>query len=419
MSDGSVTPLQAHTVLDDPHGDRSYTDMHAIPRHLMADAVYTGTAPIISTAQTTTPQVGFIKYAPAGVALAGTDVTGPFVYSGAANFQIGAVSPDTNYVLPLSKYPNTYASGQGTWSVEFWTDAQVFQVRMKYISTSTQYRLSINGQKVTDLTQPSNGITPGSGHLITFDLGSATPRQIRFDFATFPFGGVYVARSASIWAMTLRGRRAAVLADSISDGSASNTGAGCGTWVDRYARLMGISDMWRQGRGGTGYITPGAFATFQNRVALDVAPWDFQELIIWGGFNDSGGSQSAIDSAARLLYETVQAALPKCKLIVVGCWSPSGSPSSGQINTNATLKTASRSFGLPFIDVLSGQVFDGSGSVVAEQGKWITGTGNAGSPVGDGNADLYVSADGIHPNDAGHVYLSRRMYAARTALMMR
>lgn len=414
--DAPLTPLQAHTLLADPHKDRAYADARSLPDADLMDSLYAGTAPSVSTAQTTTPQSGFIKHAPPGVALAGSDVTGPYTYAGAGNFQIGTVTPDQNYVLPLSRYPNTYASGQSTWSVEFGTDAQIFQVRMKYISTATRYRLSIDGRKVTDLMQPSNGITPGSGHLITFDLGSTAPRHIRFDFTTFPFGGVYVPPTAQIWSAPLRGRRAAVLGDSISDGSSANTGGSAGTWVDRYARLMGYHDMWRQGRGGTGYITPGSFAVFRDRVAGDVTPWEFNELIIWGGFNDSTGSQPEIATAADLLYETVQSALPSCEVIVAGCWSPTGTPSTGQANTNATLRAAALAAGLPFIDVQSGEVLDATGAVVASQGKWITGTGNAGSPAGNGNADVYISSDGIHPNDAGHVYLSRRMHAARVAL---
>src|SRR3546814_2927409 len=107
--------------------------------------------------------------------------------SGAGDFEIGTVSPDTNYALPTSKYPNTYASGQGTWSLEFGTDAQTFQVRTKNINGANVYRLSIDGRKVTDLAVSAGTTGSGAGNLITFDLGSAVPRIIRFDFATFPF----------------------------------------------------------------------------------------------------------------------------------------------------------------------------------------------------------------------------------------
>ncbi|MFI5618670.1 hypothetical protein [Streptomyces sp. NPDC051567] len=119
-------------------------------------------------------------------------MTGPFAYAGAAGFQTGTVAPDTSYVLSTSRCPNRYDSGQGVRSVEFGTDTQVFQVRFKQVSAATRFRLSVDGRKATDLTQSAGGITAGSGHLLTVDLGSASPRRIRLDFSTFPFGGVYL-----------------------------------------------------------------------------------------------------------------------------------------------------------------------------------------------------------------------------------
>ena len=388
-----------------------------LPDQATADSVYTGATPTISTAQTTTPTAGYLKYAPAGVALAGSDTTGPFQYAGAGAFAIGATSPDTNYVLPTSKYPNTYTSGQSVWSVEFGTDTQVFQVRFKYISTATMYRLSIDGRKVSDLMQSSGGTTAGSGHMLTVDLGSAAPRRIRIDFVTMPFGGVYLPPGASIWQVPLRGSRLGVLGDSISDGSAGNTGAGGGTWFARATRLLGCTDAWEQGRGGTGYITPGAYAIFQDRIALDVNPYSLDRLIIWGGYNDNGGSQSAISTAAASLYSALKTALPSCQMYVIGCWAPTGSPGAGIVNTDATLKAAAAAANLPFISPITGACYDSTGTLVTTQGAWITGTGKVGATTGTGNADTWISSDGVHPTDTGHIGLSRRITAAITALM--
>ncbi|MFG2400757.1 GDSL-type esterase/lipase family protein [Streptomyces lydicus] len=388
-----------------------------LPDQSTADALYTGAAPTISTAQTTTPTAGYLKYAPAGVTLTGSDSTGPFQYAGAGAFAIGATSPDTNYVLPTSKYPNTYASGQSVWSVEFGTDSQVFQVRFKYISSATMYRLSIDGRKVSDLMQSSGGTTAGSGHMLTVDLGSAAPRRIRLDFVTMPFGGLYLPPGASIWQVPLRGGRLMVLGDSISDGAAGNTGAGAGTWFARAARLLGSTDAWEQGRGGTGYITPGAYAVFQDRIALDVVPYSPDRLIIWGGYNDNTGSQSAISAAAASLYAALKSALPACQMYVIGCWAPTGSPAGSITNTDATLRTQAAAAGIPFISPITGACYDASGSIVATHGPWITGTGRVGATTGTGNADTWISSDGVHPTDTGHIGLARRITAAITTLM--
>jgi lysophospholipase L1-like esterase len=278
---------------------------------------------------------------------------------------------------------------------------------MKYISAATMLRLSIDGRKVTDLMQSSGGITPGSGHLISIDFGSATPRRIRLDFSTFPFGGVYIPPTATMWGVPSQGGRLMVLGDSISDGSSQNTGAGAGTWFARTARLLGSTDAWEQGRGGTGYITAGSFATFGNRAAADVIAWSPDRLIVWGGYNDSSGSQSAIATAADSLYAAIRAGLPSCDVYVIGCWAPTGTPGASIVNTDATLRTAAAAAGLPFISPLTGSVYNASGALAATHGAFITAA----------NVATYVGGDNVHPTDAGHVYLSRRLAAAIRALM--
>lgn len=388
-----------------------------LPDLLTAEGLYAGTTPVIGTAQTTTPEVGYLKYAPAGVTLAGSDVTGPFRYAGAGSFAIGAGAPDTSYVLPLSKYPNTYTSGQSVWSVEFGTDAADFQVRMKYISAATMYRLSIDGRRVTDLMQSSGGITPGSGHLISINLGSATPRRIRLDFSTFPFGGVYLPPGATMWQVPLDGGRLAVLGDSLPDGSSMNTGGGSGTWFTRTAKHLRCDDAWEQGRGGTGYVTAGSFATLINRLPLDVVAPAPDRLIVWAGYNDSGTDQTALGVAASSLYAAIRAGLPNSLVYVIGCWSPSGSPGASLTNTDGTLRTAAAAAGYPFISPITGAVYGPSGTLVATHGAWITGTGKVGATTGTGNADIYIGSDGVHPTDAGHVYLARRITAALRELM--
>lgn len=388
-----------------------------LPDLLTAEALYAGAAPTIGTAQTTTPTAGYIKNAPAGVALAGSDLTGPFRYAGAGSMAIGAGAPDTSYVLPLSKYPNTYASGQSTWSVEFGTDAATFQVRFKHISAATMYRLSIDGRRVTDLMQSAGGITPGSGHLITIDLGSAAPRRIRLDFATFPFGGIYVPPGASVWQVPLDGGRLMVLGDSLPDGSSMSTGGGHGTWFGRTARHLGCDDAWEQGRGGTGYVTAGSFATLINRVPLDVVAPGPDRLIIWAGYNDSGTDQTALGVAAAALYAAIKAGLPNCQTTVIGCWSPTGSPGASLTNTDATLRLAAAAAGFPFVSPITGTVYSGAGTLVATHGPWITGTGRVGATTGSGNADAYIGTDAVHPTDAGHAYVARRITAALRELM--
>ncbi|MFD7609702.1 GDSL-type esterase/lipase family protein [Streptomyces sp. NPDC059828] len=450
---GATAKVTAHTAATDPHGDRAYGDSTFYPlafgnnlntfvtdlqnrvggtfglenrataletavvawrrRHLpdpvVADSLYAGAAPSISVAQTGTPTSGYIKYAPSGVTLSGSDVTGPFTYLGAGNVTVGTGTPDSTYVLPTSRYPNTrgnLTSSQSVWSVEFGTDAQTFQLRFNY-QTAGMYRLSVDGRKVADLMTAVGGTTAGSTHLMTVDLGSAASRTIRFDFYTVPFGGVFLPPTATMWSTVPSGGRFMGFGDSLTDGSSINTGGGAGTWLHRTGRLLGSNDVWDEARGGTGYITAGSFATLANRVAADVVAWAPSRLVVWAGYNDNGGSQPSIATAAASLYTTIKTGLPQCEVYVIGCWSPSGSPASSITNTDATLQAAAAAAGFPFISPLTGGCYNAAGTLVATHGAFITAA----------NASTYIGGDSVHPTDSGHIYLSRRITAAIRQLM--
>lgn len=371
-----------------------------LPDRTLADTLHTP-APTFTTTQQSTSTISGAQ------ALLAPD-TGPFTYLGAGDLSYGTGTPDSSYYLPRSRYPNTYASGQAHWTVEFGTDATVFEVKFKYISSSTRFRLSVDGRPVSLLPQSSGGITAGSSHVLKIDLGSSAPRLIRLDLTTMPFGGVFLGPGATAWRAPSRGGRLAVLGDSISDGSTQNTGAALGTWVDRVGRLLGCTDVWRQSRGGTGYITPGTFATLGNRVPLDITPYVPDRIIVWAGYNDNGGDQTAISAAAAALYTALKtAAAPGADITVIGCYSPTGTPAASITNTDATLRAAAAAAGLPFISPLTGAVYDAAGALLTTQGSWIT----------TANATGYIGADAVHPNDAGHAYLARRIYDALRALM--
>ena len=371
----------------------------ALPHLSTADAVSTITAPTITVTQQGTSTIASAQ------ALLAPD-TGPFLYLGAGSFSFGTGTPDSSYYLPLSRYPNTYASGQANYAVEFWTDASVFEIKFKYISTATKYRLSVDDRKITDLAQLTGATSVGSSHVLKVAFSSATPRKIRFDFTTMPWGGLFLPPGATAWKPISMGGRLGVFGDSICDGSAENTGAGIGTWIYRLGRLLGCTDVWDQARGGTGYITPGSFATLGNRVAGDIAPYNFDRLVVWAGYNDNGGDQTSIGNAATALYAALKSAMaPGGDIFVIGCYAPTGSPATSIQNTDTTIRTAAAGAGLPFVSPLTGTVYDAAGNQIVTQGPWITAANAAG----------YIGTDGVHPNDNAHIYLSRRIYQAMCA----
>lgn len=364
----------------------------------------------ISTVQTNTPTDGYIKYAPAGVALTGTDRTGPFTILGGADVSIGAAWPDVQFILPKTLYPNTYGSSQTTWGVQFTTDAQTVQWMTKFVNAAaTFYRVWVDGRRYTVKAVPVKGTDAGYEQMTTLTFVSKKIRTIRIDLETAPFGGVFLPPGTSIWAAPIKGRRLLVLGDSISGGSSGNTAWGSGTWVAQIGDYLGTDDIWNQSRGGTGFVNPGAYTTFQNRLAADVYPHNPDALVIFGGYNDFGYNITDITAAINLLFAGVKANLPNCQVFTIGSFSSSTPAAPGLMAINSAMRTAASSQGFAYGDPHTGACYAPNGALIATHGPWITGTGKKGSPVGDGNADKYIAADGIHPTDAGHTYLAERI----------
>lgn len=374
----------------------------------LADPLHSGAAPTITTAQTTTSSIsGAIKHAPPLVALSGSDVRGDFLFLGATDFAIGSTSPDTNYALPTSKIPHTYASGQSSWAFEFVTDADVFEMRFKYINSASSYKLCVDGRPLTAYPVSVGGTTAGSGHMLKVAFSGSAVRRIRIDLYNVPFGGIYIGPSYSLWRPVTAGGRLMVLGDSITDGSSQNAGQGVGTWLYRAARMLGVTDAWDQARGGTGYITPGAYATFGDRLSADAVAYSPDVLIIKGGYNDASGSQTAIASAAASLFSAAKSALPNTQIIVAGPISPTASPATSITDTDTTLRTAAQTAGLPYISLVTGETRNGAGTVVSTQSPYVT----------SANAATVIGADGVHPTDVGHLHLARWMVRALTPIL--
>lgn len=326
---------------------------------------------------------------------------GVFTYT--ADMAFSTPFPNTELYQPVSRYDYTWGSPP-YYAVEFGTDAQVFEFVVKWQSAATQYRLSIDGRKVTDLTQAVGGTSAGSRYTVKFDLGSSAPRRIRIDFYFAPFGGIHVGPADSVWKTPFTGDRLMVMGDSITGGSDENTGSGAGTWAHRFARLLGYTDYWNHSIGGTGYVAAGGDVVFGDRVDGDVIAYAPDRIIIAGGVNDAA-AWAGVPNAAREVFRAVSTGLD-AYTVVMGCYSSQAVPSDGQTAVDEALRAEARAARLPFISPLTGGVYDASGALLALTGQWITQANRAG----------YVGADGVHPTDAGHEYIAHRMAHAYALL---
>lgn len=382
------------------------------PPTILADALYAGTAPVITNTQSANTTIpSGVAWRPFPIPLAGSDRRGTFTYLGAGDYTNGVGVPDVNFNLPLSRYPNTYASGQSNHAYEFYFYGQVFEHKYKYISGATEYRLYINDQPVTHNTQDVPGPpAAGSSNVLKVDLGSVNVWKIRFEMATMPWGGVFTAPGDTVWPTLPPPGRIMGFGDSITDGSAQNQGAGQGTWLKRFGRLVGIADTWDQSRGSTGYTAVGTFTNLPNRAQRDVVTYNPDVVIMWAGYNDQSIDPEQLELIkvnANATIDIIRAGVPNVEIIMGGVWDPTGSPSQSPILTNDVLRNVAFAKDIPFVDMINGKVYDRFERVVLDYGApWIT----------TANSATFVGGDGVHPNNAGHQYLAYKWLQAYASL---
>lgn len=166
--------------------------------------------------------------------------------------------------------------------------------------------------------------------------------------------------------------------------------------------LLGWTDV-NCGQGGTGYVNPGVedgCAKYRDRLP-EMFTHNPDVVLVQGTANDILYPVSAVAAEAAQVYAEILAWKPSTRLYVIGMLAVR----SGEVTEpwhaawTSTIRTLVPR-GAIWIDPLTD--------------AWLTGTGCVGSPAGDGNADVYLSAGSYHPSQAGHDYLGTRLaYAVR------
>lgn len=362
-----------------------------------ADALYTP-APTLSTT------VGLAS------TIAGATIVTPddarFRYRGASGFTFGTGTPDSACYYPSSRYPNGWGN-PATYGVTFVHTGTEFELAYKWLSAvgAGWLRISVDGQRVTDLMYDIPGTSGGSMHTTKVTFPTSATRVILIEFQGVPFAGVYVGAGNTIAQAPDFTQRWIGAGDSMTAGSDGNTGAGAGTWLARLAQYAGVRiDPWNQAIGSTGMTAPGSAVTIPARIA-DVTAHDPDVVFLWCGGND--GTTSIVAEATQWIAD-VKAAVPDVDMFIVGTWSPSVVPSSARAARSTDLKNAALANGVPFIEPITGHVYDAAGNLIASQGPWIASSADVAAYV--------YSVDNVHATDAGHDYIAKRMAQAMQAL---
>lgn len=288
-------------------------------------------------------------------------------------------------------------------TVEFWSNATAISV---YFSASTQPDMwaIVDDKRIQDGWQHANFSTGP----VTWQLTqtSAVWRKYRICIGFSWLQGIAVNAGASI-VPTNPGFQLAVAGDSYISGGVFEANAispgvsgtiAAGTLIGELEQITGL-EIWRFAIGGTGYVanagyTGGNYGSTQRVGYYEALANNFNACLIYGGVNDWPTSTATVVAAAQAAWAAWANAHPEAELIVTS-FQPGGNvftqyqPGGDIALTNAGLKAAaaaSPSVGT-YVDLCAN--------------PYVFGTGYDGSPVGDGNRDVYISADNAHPTHLG------------------
>jgi len=282
------------------------------------------------------------------------------------------------------------ASQAAYWPIiaEFDTSAGVNQLEVVIYGTpDPAFRIEVNGLPIISdniLIGPS-GLGLSKTMVLTFP--DARVRRIRLYMSgDMGLRWVRVPTGQTISKPTGTRRVGAIITDSFGNGSGSVAGApvpGAGifdTFALRVLKALGCDSFILGGIGGSGFVTGAAVYSSRVSVVLAMSP---NVLVTTGSVNDGTGTGTIQSAVASHIAATTT--VPERYLI--------GTMRSGYEGNHDAVKAAADAADVPFIDMRS----------------FLNGTGNAASPNGSGNGDIYLLPDGVHPTFLGQRAIERRL----------
>lgn len=310
------------------------------------------------------------------------------------------VSYDGSSRLPLSG-----ACYANSGSIYFVTDSAAFEIDGLF----NCYRIYMDlgdgaGWRVGGTVQSAGTATR---YFTLVDCGAfvapSAPKRVRIDVdGAAQLYGISTLATETVWPLRdASPARGVLIGDSFAEGVGAQFGA-----LDGYAqamgRILGFDDWIVAGAGGTGLLQPnGARVNYLSRLSADVINQAPDLIVLQCTQNDNSLPLTQVHANLSAIIQAIRAALPQSIVVILGVWNANSSPSALATALNGDLAATALGLGVPYIDQLS----------------WITGSGNIGAPAGNGNADIYVSPDGVHPSAAGHLYRAQRCSDAICSIM--
>jgi len=262
---------------------------------------------------------------------------------------------------------------------------------------------------------------------VRFDFGRAAVRQVSlYCYSTLGPSAIAIGANDSLVAWDRSGEPS-LCAQTDSYGAAGSTQWPFNAIFFEAAMRLGIPNVDVDAVGGTGYAPNNVVTrpsdSFLGRLPV-MSRISSDLFITAGGINDNNwlalppyatgaDARAGFEAATRRYFQELRAAMPDSVLAATGPWQPNQAFYPQSANDKAdTTRAALRAVAGPwvFVDNLRGGWESSSGASSAPaNAAWQTGTGNVSQPRGDGNADLYVSGDGVHPSAAGSRYLGEQL----------
>lgn len=199
-----------------------------------------------------------------------------------------------------------------------------------------------------------------------------------------------------------------VIGDSYMEGLSYNYHDAIPIWLRSYTGWK----VWNMAQQGTGFMNPyinaaSVFGSSTRLAQIKAAPID--ALIVNGSINDQQNYSVAATTAAQLaFYNAVRAMKPDLPIIQI---LPEDSPwFVTNVGDPTTLNNAMRAVAEAHKSVV--------GVINPIQENWIYGTGNTGATNGTGNADTFITTDGVHPSPAGCKYMAGLMAVRISRMLM-
>lgn len=303
------------------------------------------------------------------------------------------------------------------WRVTFDYYGADFCVNFRSFDTiGGTYQLYVDGEQITASPFNPSGfsVSVGSGLGVRVTFTTAALRRISLFISNAQYKGIYIGKSDSITPAPANPVRAVAYGDSFVATSGTPNLAEQLLWPATLSRLFGWT-VANCGQGGTGYGKDGSgsYVRYDNTSRVQsAAAYDPRYVIIFGSINNDADT-SVVAAGAESCFSKWATYAPDAQLIVVGPPPNDTTVPAGRTTNKGLIRTAAlgASNVLAWIDPIAGTWETADGLSGGNGAQWISGTGYVGATASDGNADVFIGTDNVHPSVNGHHYLAHRIGA--------